>query len=168
MPLTAAEREDLINRYEQGAGLLRAALEKVPREAHKWRPAENKWSVHEIVCHAADSETNAAARIRFLVAEDKPVIQGYDQERWAKVFVYHTANLYTALGVVEAVRAHTADLLRRLPGSAWLSIGTHSESGAYSADDWLKVYAEHLEKHSRQIERNLRAWHAEETRPTRP
>jgi DinB superfamily len=168
MPLTAAEREDMIRRYEQGPALLRAALEKVPREAHKFRPAENKWSVHEIVCHCADSETTAASRIRYLVAEDKPVIVAYDQERWAKVFLYHTANLYTALGAVEAVRAHTTDLLRRLPASAWLSTGTHSESGAYSADDWLKAYAEHLEKHSRQIERNLLAWHADETRPTRP
>ncbi|MGH9399143.1 MAG: DinB family protein [Thermoanaerobaculia bacterium] len=168
MPLTAAEREDLIRRYEHGPALLRAALEKVPREAHKWRPADDKWSVHEIVCHCADSETNAASRIRYLVAEKKPVIVGYDQDLWAKTFVYHAANLYTALGVVEAVRAHTAELLARLPGSAWLATGTHTESGAYGADDWLKVYAEHLEKHSRQIERNLRAWQAEETRPTRP
>jgi nuclear transport factor 2 (NTF2) superfamily protein len=168
VPLTPAEREDLIRRYELGPGLLRAALEKAPREAHKWRPAENKWSIHEIVCHCADAETNAAMRIRYLVAEDKPVIVGYDQDRWAKEFVYRAANLYTALGVVEAVRAHTADLLRRLSAAAWLSTGTHTESGAYSADDWLKVYAEHLEKHSGQIERNLRAWQAEETRPTRP
>jgi DinB family protein len=168
MPLTAAEREDMIRRYEQGPTLLRAALEKVPREAHKWRPAENKWSVHEIVCHCADSETNAASRIRYLLAEKKPVIVGYDQDHWAKTFVYHTANLYTALGVVEAVRAHTAELLHRLPGAAWLATGTHTESGTYGADDWLKSYAEHLEKHSRQIERNLRAWHAEETRPTKP
>ena len=118
MALTAAEREDLIRRYEQGPALLRAALEKAPREAHKWRPAENKWSIHEIVCHAADAEANAAMRIRYLVAEEKPVIQGYDQDHWAKAFVYHAANLYTALGVVEAVRAHTVDMLRRLPGTA--------------------------------------------------
>jgi hypothetical protein len=168
MALTAAEREELIRRYEQGPALLRAALEKAPREAHKWRPAEHKWSIHEIVCHCADSEANGGMRIRYLVAEDKPVIVGYDQDRWAKTFLYHAANLYTALGVVEAVRAHTTDLLKRLPGSAWLATGTHTESGAYTADDWLKVYAEHLEKHSRQIEGNLRAWQAEETRPTRP
>ena len=168
MALTAAEREDLIRRYKEGPALLRAALEKAPREAHKWRPAENAWSIHEIVCHCADAETNAAMRIRYLVAEEKPVIIGYDQDRWAKSFVYHAANLYTALGVVEAVRAHTTDLLRRLPAAAWLTSGTHTESGGYSADDWLKSYAEHLEKHSRQIERNQRAWQAEETRPTRP
>ena len=168
MALSQAERQTLIRRYAEGPPRLRAALAAVPQKALQWRPKPGEWSAHEVVVHCADSETNAATRIRYLVAEERPVIQGYDQEHWAKTFVYHTANLYTALGVVEAVRAHTTDLLRRLPGSAWLSTGTHSESGAYSADDWLKVYAEHLEKHSRQIERNLRAWHAEETRPTRP
>ena len=24
----------------------------------KWRPGKGKWSVHEVVCHCADSETN--------------------------------------------------------------------------------------------------------------
>ena len=66
-------------------------------------------------------------RIRYLVAEEKPVIVSYDQYHWAKSFVYHAANLYTALGVVEAVRAHTTDLLRRLPAAAWLASGTHAE-----------------------------------------
>jgi len=60
MALTAAQRELLIHRYEQGPVLLRDAFAQVPREAWKWRPAENKWSVYEIVCHCADSETNAA------------------------------------------------------------------------------------------------------------
>jgi hypothetical protein len=34
------------------------------------------------------------------------------------------------------------------------------ESGRYTAEDWLNTYAEHLEKHSGQIERNLAAWQA--------
>ena len=29
-----------------------------------------------------------------------------------------------------------------------------------AAEDWLKVYAEHVEKHSRQIDRNVEAWKA--------
>ena len=40
----------------------------------------------------------------------------------------------------------------------WRRVGRHSESGRYAAEDWLAIYAEHLEKHSRQIERNLEAW----------
>jgi DinB superfamily len=158
VPHTPSERESLIRRYEEGPAKLRAAFEGVPPEARQWRPGEGKWSAHEIVCHAADSETNAAMRIRYLAAEPKPTIIGYDQDAWAKVFDYHAAPLETALRTVEAVRANTAALLRRLPEKTWSSEGTHSESGRYTADDWLEVYAAHLEKHSTQIERNLDAW----------
>ncbi|MEY2785887.1 MAG: hypothetical protein RL277_2099, partial [Planctomycetota bacterium] len=37
--------------------------------------------------------------------------------------------------------------------------GTHTQRGEYSADDWFRLYAEHLEVHARQIERNLAQWH---------
>lgn len=79
MALARAEREALIQRYAEGPARLRAALAAVPREALTWRPASKEWSAHEIVCHCADAETNAYARIRYLVAETEPVIVGYDQ-----------------------------------------------------------------------------------------
>ncbi len=65
-----------------------------------------------------------------------------------------------ALAVVDAVRAHTAVLIRRLDDDAWTRRGRHTESGAYGALDWLKIYADHLELHSRQIENNVSLWHA--------
>ncbi|HEU5249845.1 MAG TPA: DinB family protein [Thermoanaerobaculia bacterium] len=164
MTLTAAERLDLIRRYEQGPERLKAALAKVPPEAMKWRPAEGKWSVHEVVCHLADSESNAALRIRYLTGEEKPLIVGYDQARWARVFDYHSAPLEPALAVVDAVRANTAALLKRLPEEAWSAAGEHTESGRYTAEDWLRIYAEHMEKHSHQVERNVSAWSAREGR----
>jgi len=158
MRYSKLERDALIRRYEAGPAKLAAAWEKVPPEARKWRPAEGKWSAHEVVCHASDSETNAAMRIRYLTAEKSPTIVGYDQAYWAKAFDYHAAPVEPALATVEAVRANTAALLRRLPEAAWSAAGTHTESGRYTAEDWLDVYAEHLEKHSRQIERNIEAW----------
>lgn len=160
MPLNAAERQDLIRRYEKGPARLRAALAKVPSGAMKWRPAEGKWSVHEVVCHLADSETNAALRIRYLTAEAKPLIVGYDQARWAQVFDYHAAPLEPAIAVVDSVRANTTALLKRLPDAAWSAEGEHTESGRYTVDDWLRIYADHMEKHSGQIERNVAAWRA--------
>jgi len=100
MRYSADEREALIKRYEEGSSRLRDAFAKVPREAWKWRPAPDRWSVHEIVCHCADSETNAAMRIRYLVAEEKPVVLGYDQARWARVLDYHHAKIELALAAV--------------------------------------------------------------------
>ena len=55
-------------------------------------------------------------------------------------------------------RANTAALLRRLPDSAWSKVGRHTESGRYTAEDWLQIYADHLENHARQIEANVAAW----------
>jgi hypothetical protein len=155
-----AERESLIRRYAEGPVRLREALAKVPEEARQWRPAPGRWSVHEIVCHCADSETNASLRIRFLMAEKDPVIVGYDQDEWATRFDYHSHPVAAALGTVEAVRANTVPLLRRLSDASWAKVGRHTQSGTYSADDWLRIYAEHLEKHSRQIENNLELWQA--------
>jgi hypothetical protein len=160
MSLSPAERQDRIDRYARGPARLKAALGRVPEEARKWRPGPKKWSVHEVVCHCADSELNAAARIRYLVAEKDPVIVGYDQEEWARRFDYHEHPLETALQTVEAVRANTVALLRHLPADAFSREGRHTESGRYGVDDWLDTYAEHLEKHSGQIERNLEAWKA--------
>jgi hypothetical protein len=165
MALTPGERESLIARYEHGPVLLRDAFAQVPREAWKWKPAPEKWSVFEIVCHCADSETNAAMRIRYLLAEEKPQVLGYDEARWAKVLDYHQERIELALAAVDVVRARTVNLLRQMPEAAWSIVGTHTQSGAYGPEDWLKVYAEHLEKHSGQIERTLAAWRAEETTP---
>jgi len=160
MSLTPEQRDDLIRRYAAGPALLRTALGKIPANALQWRPATGKWSAHEVVVHCADSETNAHMRIRYLIGEKQPTIFGYDQDVWADVFNYHAHPLEAALATVEAVRANTVPMLRRLPESAWAKAGTHSESGHYSAEDWLRVYAGHLETHAHQIDRNLAAWQA--------
>ena len=160
--MVKAERDALIERYADGVAVLRAALAEVPAEAMRWRPAPGKWSVHEVVCHCADSETNAAMRIRYLVGEDRPAIQGYDQDRWATALDYGGQDAGLALAQVEAVRAWTTAFIRRLPDEAWQRDGTHSEMPGrrYTAASWLEIYAEHLEVHARQIRRNLAAWQA--------
>ena len=156
--MSAAERAKRIEQYAQGPERLRQALARVPDEMVKWRPGPGKWSVHEVVCHCADSEVNAYARLRYLLAEKEPVILGYDQDHWARAFDYHALPLEPSLAVVEAVRAATASLLRRLADDAWSKAGRHTESGEYTVDGWLKIYADHLEGHARQIDRNVEAW----------
>jgi hypothetical protein len=160
MTLTADERERLIQQYATAPARLRAAVSAVPPEGMQWRPTPVEFSVHEIVCHCADSETNAAVRIRYLIAEKDPVIVGYDPASWASRFDYHSHPLEAALAAVDAVRANTAALLRRLPDDAWQNAGTHTESGRYTGNHWLKIYSEHLEEHIDQIGRTIDAWRA--------
>lgn len=156
--LSRAEREAFLERYETGPALLRAAWSSLPREARQWRPAPGKWSAHEVVVHCADSEAYAHTRIRQLLADPKPLIVGYDENAWARTFDYHAHDPEVALRTIEAVRDNTIACLRRLPDSAFGKLGTHTESGSYGDADWFRIYAEHLEIHARQIERNLAAW----------
>ncbi len=166
MSRTANDRGRLIDRYASAPQRLRAALAKVPAEAMRWRPKADAWSVHEVVCHCADAEMNAAARIRYLVAEAEPLIVGYDESRWAKELDYHALPLESALALVDATHAFTTPLLRNLTEPAWSKEGRHTESGPYTAERWLEIYAEHLDQHVRQIERNLEAWNGRD-RPSR-
>lgn len=160
MSLTRSERERLIRQYEAGPARLEEALARVPDEARQWRPAPREWSAHEVVCHCADSETNGAARIRYVVCEPDPLVLGYDESAWAVALDYHRHPIGAALATVRAVRANTAALLWRLPEEAWAREGRHTESGRYTALDWLAIYAEHLEIHAGQIETNVVAWEA--------
>jgi len=162
MALTRSDRDNLIQQYADGPARLRAAFAVVPPDARRWRPEPGEWSAHEVVVHCADSETQSASRIRVLISEKDPVIQGYDEAQWARELDYHAHPLDVALVTVDAVRANTTALLRRLPESAWSKVGRHTESGRYTAEDWPTIYADHLEDHARQIEANVAAWKAAE------
>jgi hypothetical protein len=158
--MNATERAALVDRYASGPALLRATVAKVPADAMKWRPASGKWSAHEVVVHCADSETTAAARVRYLLAEKDPVLVAWDQDVWARDLDYHAQPLDLALAVIDAVHANTAHLLRRLPPEAFAKTGRHTELGVISVEKWLAYNAEHLHVHAAQIERNLAAFAA--------
>ena len=160
MAMSRDEREALIEQYARGPERIREALARVPKAALSWRPEAGKWSVHEVVVHCADSETNAALRIRYLVAEREPLIVGYDQDAWAQVFDYQAQPLEDSLAATSVARVRTVPLLRRLTDAEWGKEGRHTQSGRYTAEDWLRIYAAHLEGHAQQIERNVEAWTA--------
>ena len=168
MTISRAERERLIERYAAGPSRLREAWARVPAEARTWRPDSGEFSAHEVVCHCADSETNAAARIRYVVAEPDPLVLGYDENAWARILDYHSHPVEAALATVDAVRANTVPLISRLPDEVWEKAGRHTESGRYTALDWLAIYAAHLEEHTQQIERIIAAWSASPDRGDAP
>src|SRR5262245_61520052 len=160
MSLTRSDQQRLIRQYADGPARLEQAIAAVPAAARQWRPADGEWSAHEVVWHCADSETNGAARIGYVVCEPDPLVLSYDENIWAIALDYHGQPLEPALAMVRVVRASTALVIRRLPEQAWRREGRHTASGRYTAEDWLRIYAEHLEIHARQIEANVAAWQA--------
>jgi DinB superfamily len=144
------ERERLIAQYRDGYSTIVEALLKITDDELDARPAPGRWTVREIVHHLADSEMTAAIRLRRLLAEERPQIQGYDQDEFARRLHYDRPH-ESSLELFKSVRASTAELLERMEPADWLREGTHSESGRYTTETWLSIYAAHAHKHATQI-----------------
>jgi DinB superfamily len=153
--MTADERRELIAKYAAGYDEVIEALEGFPKGQLTAHPLPGKWSACEIVQHLADSEMISAIRLRRLLVEDKPVIEGYDQNLFAKRLHYNDREIAPALAAFRAARSTTLQLLEGMTEPDWQREGMHTESGRYTAEDWLKIYAAHAHGHADQI-RNLR------------
>ena len=151
--MTPEERKDLISKYADGYDEVMSALNGFPADSLGAHPIAGKWSAREIVHHLGDSESTSAIRLRKLLVEDNPLIQGYDQDEYATKLRYNERDMAPALEAFRCARESTVQLLHLMNDNDWKRAGTHSESGAYSMEDWLKIYAMHAHNHAAQIRR---------------
>lgn len=147
-----AQREALIDQYENGYQMLMAALEGITDAELEARAEPGGWRLREIVHHLADGELVGAVRLRQLVAEETPRLAAYDQEAFVRR-LYPDRPIEPSLAAIAAARAATAPILRRLREAEWRRFGMHSVSGPHTVADWLRVYVDHAEEHADQIRR---------------
>jgi hypothetical protein len=151
--VTPEERQELIERYAAGYDEVMQSLEGFPAESLTAHPLPGKWSACEIVHHLADSEMASALRLRQLLDQENPVIQGYDQDNRAIRLRYNERDIAPAFDALRGARATTVQLLTLMTEDDWRREGTHTESGRYTAEDWLTIYAAHAHNHAAQIRR---------------
>ena len=145
------ERERLIEEYRAGAAEVDAALAGITAEELDRRPPEpDGWTAREVAHHLADSEAMAYTRLRRLIADDDPVIAGYDEPVWA-TRLHYDRPIEPSVAVMRAVREASAQLLESIGESEWSRSGVHTESGPYSVEGWLRIYASHPREHAEQI-----------------
>jgi len=116
------------------------------------RSATGDWTPRQIAHHLADSEMMSAIRIRRLLAEPEPVIHGYDEKAFAERLTGDRP-IQPSLEAMRWARETCAQLLDRMTDDDWRIVGTHTESGRYSTEEWLRIYASHAHDHAAQITR---------------
>ena len=144
------ERAKLIAQYRAGYGAVAESLLRITPDELDARTGEGRWSPREIVHHLADSEMSAALRLRLILAQDRPIIQGYDQDEFARRLHYERPH-EASLELFRYVRQATAELLELLTPAEWVREATHTEAGPFGVERWLEIYAGHAHKHARQI-----------------
>lgn len=128
------------------------ALEGITENELDRSAEEDEWTPRQIAHHVADSEMMAAIRLRRLLTENKPVIFGYDEKAFAEKLTSDRP-IEPSLEAMRRARETCAQLLERMSEDDWGIVGTHTESGRYTPDDWLRIYAAHGHEHAEQIKR---------------
>ena len=109
-----SERQQLIEHYRTGAAEVDAALAGITDEELDRRPPEaDGWTARQVSHHLADSEAMAYTRLRRLIADDDPVISGYDEPVWARRLHYDRP-IEPSVAVLRAVRAASLQLLEAI------------------------------------------------------
>jgi len=115
--------------------------------------ADGKWSIAQVVQHVADSDLVWGWRLRLVLAQDRPTITGYDQDRWAERLRYDLANVDEAIDQFRVLRTGNLRLIARATPAEREHVGVHSERGEESVAHMVKMYAGHDLLHLNQIER---------------
>jgi hypothetical protein len=132
---------------------LRALIGGTPPDLLTRPEAPGKWSIAMVTQHLADSDLVWGWRVRLILAQDRPVITGYDQDAWATRLRYDEVPIEHALNDFEGLRGSNLRLLERMPEADRLRVGVHAERGEESIAHLIRLYAGHDILHLRQIER---------------
>lgn len=114
-----------------------------------------KWSAAALLQHLADSELVWGYRLRRVVSEDRPKIEGFDQDLWAERLGYAEADVATATRMFAVLRESNLDLIRSLGPEELSREGVHAERGGESISHMVRLYAGHDLAHRAQLDRIL-------------
>ena len=156
--MSESDRAQRIESYGNAYQRLINALEEFPKEMWQFKPSVDRWSIHEIVVHIADSEANSYVRCRRLVAEPGKTVLAYDENQWAISLNYHEQSTDDALELFKWLRLKSHKLITMVPEATWSNTIYHPENGTMTLDDWLDVYERHIPEHIEQMRLNYQAW----------
>jgi hypothetical protein len=113
-------------------------------------PAPGKWSLRDILSHLADTEIAFAFRLRQTMAEDRHIIQPFDQDKWAVSYAYYDAR--SALATFSAIRQWNLAWIAGLKTADFGKPLNHPERGDMTLQTLFETMAGHDLNHLRQVE----------------
>lgn len=130
-------------------------LKKLSDEQINFKPDKNKWSIHEIITHLADTEIQSHVRFRTILANKDPKMIYFDEMDWSIILDYTKVDLKESIEVIQLMRKVNYNLLSRLLPEEFSKKGIHSIKGELSLEELIKFYIQHVNRHLKQIKMNL-------------
>ena len=110
------------------------------------------WTVRQTAHHVPDSHANAFIRFKLALTEDTPTIRPYYEDRWAEL---GDAKLpvEVSLKMAEAIHERWVALLDSMSDTDYQKKFIHPETGEWTLDGALALYAWHSQHHTAHITR---------------
>jgi hypothetical protein len=148
-------RRQQLESFGRAPTLLSAALGQFPkRKMWRYKPSADRWSIHEIFLHLADSEVTVYIRSRHFVAKLESSVPKFDPARWAGSLGYSHQSSGDALEIIRCLGNATYQLLVLLPELVWESSVEHPEDGRLSLGQWIEIQERHIPHHIDQMKLN--------------
>ena len=129
----------------------------VSEEQLREPPAQNKWSIGEILAHLAEDEIATAWRYRQMVEHNGIDLAGFDQDLWARLGDYAGRGPHESLELFRLLRDANVRFLEHLTSEQWESWGIHAERGRITVRELAAHMVGHDANHVEQIRRIISA-----------
>ena len=140
----------IIDHYEAGPEKLKGAISGLSHEDMLWTPTDptlGRWSIQQIVIHLLDADLIWSSRMKSIIAEENPIILGYDETKFAERLLPDQQDAANAVRLFELNRRQFVHVLRKLPESAFARPGRHNERGTITLGQSLQMMVEHVDHH---------------------
>ena len=108
------------------------------------------WTLRQTVHHVADSHINSLCRFKLALTEVAPTIRPYHEDRWAEL-PDSRMPVDVSLKIIEGVHARWASLLESLTEDDYRREFVHPETGNWTLESVLGMYAWHSRHHTAHI-----------------
>lgn len=111
------------------------------------------WTVRQTVHHLADSHSNSLTRFKLALTEDTPpTIKPYYEERWAEL-ADSKLPINVSQAMLRAIHVRWSALLGSMTDADFQKSFIHPETGEWTLDGALALYAWHSLHHTAHITR---------------
>ncbi len=141
---------------ESTPDILRALMCEVTEEDVRWKPAEDRFSIAEVLAHLSHSEGHCyRMRVDRFLAEERPEFESDDAQMYLDL--YRDADPEDSFDHFEEQRETNIEFLRELTEADGARVAIHKEAGEITLAEMLHEWAMHDLGHIRQIAELVRA-----------
>lgn len=158
--VTPAARKERIETITALPAKMRAAVAGLTEDQLDTEYRPGGWTVRQTVHHVADSHMNSIIRFKLALTEDSaPTIRPYYEDRWAELGDSKLP-IDVSLNLIDGIHARWVRLLESMSEADFAKQFVHPETGAWTLDGALALYAWHSLHHTAHITklRERNAW----------